>query len=97
MKPYPIYDKVIIKPDKEATEVNGIIIPDSAVEKPQRGVVVSVGKGKLDESTITFFPLEVKEGDIVYYIKNRGVEIEINVEKHLIIKEEHILFYQRPE
>jgi chaperonin GroES len=91
----PIYDKVLIKPDKEETIKDGIIIPETNTQKPIKGIVVAVGSGKLDEATITFFPCEVKKGDIVYYLKDRGVEVDIDGEKHIVMKEENILFYIR--
>jgi chaperonin GroES len=82
----PLKDRVLIEP-KEAEEktASGIIIPDSAKEKPQKGVVVAVGDGKKDE------PMSVKEGDHVIYGKFAGTEITIDDKDYLIMREDDIL------
>lgn len=82
----PLHDRVIVKPAAaEEKTAGGIIIPDTAKEKPQKGTVVAVGAGKKDE------PLTVKEGDSVLYGKYAGTEITIEGEDLLIMRESDIL------
>ena len=92
MKIRPLQDRVIVKRLEEAVEKTkgGIIIPDTAKEKPQQGKVIAVGKGKVnDEGKLT--PLDVKVGDKILFGKYSGSEIKINGEEHLIMREEDIL------
>ena len=91
IKIQPLGDRLIIKAI-EAKEVkkSGIIIPETAKEKPQEGEVVAVGKGKLTEEG-KLIPMEVKTGDIVLYGKYSGTEIKINDEEYLIMREEDVL------
>jgi len=87
----PLGDRILIKPLKaEAKTKGGIILPDTAKEKPQEGKVVAVGKGKTLESGKAE-PMEVKVGDKVLYGKYSGTEIKIEGEEHLIVKEEDVL------
>ena len=91
MKIKPLGDRVLLKPleAKEKTK-GGIVLPDTAKEKPQEGKVIAVGRGKLsDDGKIQ--PLEVKDGDKVLYGKYAGTEIKIDDEEHLVIKEEDVL------
>lgn len=82
----PLADRVVIEPQAAETTTNsGIIIPDTAKEKPQRGIVVAVGDGKKDE------PLSVKEGDVVLYGKYAGTEISFEDKDYLIMQESDIL------
>lgn len=82
----PLHDRVIIKPEPaEEKTAGGIIIPDTAKEKPQRGTVVAAGPGKKDE------PVSVKTGDTVLYGKYAGTEIQIDGEDLLIMRENDIL------
>jgi len=87
----PLQDRVIVKRiEEEEKSKGGIIIPDTAKEKPQEGKVVSVGKGKVNEDgKIT--PLDVKVNDRVLFGKYSGTEINIEGEEHLIMREEDIL------
>ncbi|NTU69928.1 co-chaperone GroES [bacterium] len=86
----PLRDKILVRPESEEEKTkSGIILPDTAKEKPQRGKVVAVGSGRIDDGDI--IPLEVKEGDIVIYEKYGPSEIKINNEDLLIIKEDDIL------
>jgi chaperonin GroES len=92
MKIRPLQDRVIVKRLEEAVEKTkgGIIIPDTAKEKPQHGKVIAVGKGKLnDDGKLT--PLDVKVGDKILFGKYSGSEIKIDGEEHLIMREEDIL------
>ncbi len=87
----PLQDRVIVKRVEEQTKTKGgIIIPDSAKEKPMEGVVVSVGAGKLNEKGEKV-PLDVRKGDRVLFGKYAGTEIAIDSTEHLILKEEDIL------
>jgi chaperonin GroES len=86
MKQKPLKDRVLIEPmEVEEKTSSGIIIPDSAKEKPQKGTVVAVGEGKKDE------PMSVKEGDTVIYGKYSGTEVTIDGKDYLIMREEDIL------
>ncbi len=91
MKVRPLHDKVLIQRlDSEETTKGGIIIPDSAKEKPQEGKVVAVGNGRfLEDGSIK--PLEVKKGDKILFSKYGGTEISIDGEDYLILSEEEIL------
>jgi len=81
----PLADRVLIAPaEAEQKTAGGIIIPDTAKEKPQKGTVVAVGPGKKDE------PITVKEGDVVLYGKYSGTEIQLDGENYLIMKESDI-------
>jgi chaperonin GroES len=91
MKIRPLQDRVLVKriAEEEKTK-GGIIIPDTAKEKPQEGKVIAVGKGKAnDEGKI--IPLQVKVGDKILFGKYSGSEIKIDGEEHLIMREEDIL------
>jgi chaperonin GroES len=87
----PLQDRVIVKRiDEEETTKGGIIIPDTAKEKPMEGKVVAVGGGKIMESGKKA-PLEVKKGDRVLFGRYAGTEIKINGEEHLIMREDDIV------
>ena len=87
----PLHDRILIRRvDEGETVRGGIIIPDSAKEKPQEGEVISVGKGKSnDEGKI--FPLDVKTGDKILFGKYSGTEIKIDGDDFLIMREEEVL------
>jgi chaperonin GroES len=87
----PLGDRVVIKPSpKEEVTKSGLIIPDTAKEKPQEGTVLAVGPGKLDEEGKRL-PMDVKVGDKVLYAKYAGTEVKLDGEEHLIVKESDIL------
>ncbi len=91
MKIRPLQDRVIVKRlEEEEKTKGGIIIPDTAKEKPQEGKVVAVGKGKVTEDG-KVIPLDVKAGDKILFGKYSGTEIKIDGEEHLIMREEDIL------
>ena len=87
----PLHDRILVRRVEETETVRGgIIIPDTAKEKPQEGEVISVGKGKSnDEGKV--FPLDVKAGDKILFGKYSGTEIKIDGEEHLIMREDDIL------
>jgi chaperonin GroES len=86
----PLHDRVLIRRIQEAETVRGgIIIPDTAKEKPQEGIVIAVGTGRYDKGQNV--PLAVKEGDRVLFGKYSGSEIKIDGEDFLIMKEDEIL------
>jgi chaperonin GroES len=87
----PLHDRILVQRLEESeTMRGGIIIPDSAKEKPQQGKVISVGKGKSnDEGKV--FPLDVKSGDTVLFGKYSGTEIKLDGEDYLIMREEEVL------
>jgi chaperonin GroES len=91
MKIRPLQDRVILKriPEEEKSK-GGIIIPDTAKEKPLEGQVVAVGNGKLLKDG-TLRPLGIKPGDRVLFIKYAGNEVRLNDEEHLMLREEDIL------
>jgi chaperonin GroES len=91
MRIRPLGDHILVKPEEEKeTKRGGIIIPDTAKEKPQEGVVIAVGSGKrLEDGKIQ--QLEVKKGDRVLFGKYAGTEIKIDGEDHLIMREDDIL------
>ena len=91
MKVKPLGERVLVKRiEHEEVKKGGIIIPDTAKEKPQQGEVVAVGPGKLDEKGKRT-PIDVKKGDRVLFGKYSGTEIEIDGEEYLIMQEDDIL------
>jgi chaperonin GroES len=91
MKVRPLHDRIIVQRLEEGEQVvGGIIIPDTAKEKPQQGKVIAVGKGKAkDDGKVT--PLDVKEGDTILFGKYSGQEIKIDGEELLIMREDEVL------
>ena len=87
----PLHDRILVKRVEEGESIRGgIIIPDSAKEKPQQGTVVSVCKGKSnDEGKV--FPLDVKAGDTILFGKYSGTEIKLDGDDFLIMREEEVL------
>ena len=91
MQVTPLHDRVLVKRlEEKETVKGGIIIPDTAKEKPQEAEVIAVGKGRVAEDGKTI-PLEVKKGDKVLIGKFSGSEVTINDEEHVILREEEIL------
>jgi chaperonin GroES len=87
----PLHDRVLVRRTPEETKTaGGIIIPDTAKEKPQRGEIVATGKGRVTEDgKVT--PLDVKTGDRILFGKYSGTELKLNGEEYLMMKEEDIL------
>ncbi|RTI06226.1 co-chaperone GroES [Thermus scotoductus] len=87
----PLGDRVVVKRiEEEPKTKGGIVLPDTAKEKPQKGKVIAVGSGRLLENGQKV-PLEVKEGDIVVFAKYGGTEIEIDGEEYVILSERDLL------
>ena len=91
MKIRPLHDRVILKRmEEETTSAGGIVIPDSAAEKPQRGEIVAAGTGKRLESG-EIIPLDVKIGDTVLFGKYSGTEVKLDGSELLVMREEDIM------
>jgi chaperonin GroES len=91
MKVMPLYDRVLLKRlEEKEVKKGGIIIPDTAKEKPQEAEVIAVGKGRVNEDG-KVVPLEVKKGDRVLIGKYSGTEVTIDGVEHIILREEEIL------
>jgi chaperonin GroES len=92
MKVRPLRDRILVERVEEAEQrsIGGIIIPDTAREKPQQGRVVAVGKGRVNDKG-EVFPLDVKTGDTILFGKYAGSEIKIEGKEYLIIREDEVL------
>ena len=92
IKVRPLHDRIIVQrlEDEEEQQVGGIIIPDTAKEKPQQGKVVAVGKGKVKEDG-GIQPMDVKAGDTILFGKYSGQEIKLDGDDYLIMKEDEVL------
>lgn len=91
MKVIPLHDRVLLKRlEEKETVKGGIIIPDTAKEKPQEAEVIAVGKGRVAEDG-KVIPLDIKKGDKVLIGKFSGTEVTINDKEHIIVREEEIL------
>ncbi len=91
MKVRPLYDRILVKRvEEENKTAGGLFIPDTAKEKPQKGLVTAVGNGKLQEDG-SLRKLDVKEGDKVLFSKYSGNEIKIDGVEHLILREDDVL------
>ena len=92
MKLKPLGDRLIVRVvEEEETTASGIVLPDTAKEKPQRGKVVAVGEGKWDDEGDKRIPPDVSEGDEVLYSKYGGTEIEVEGEELLVLRESDVL------
>jgi len=91
MKLRPLADRVIVKPSEaEEKTPSGIVLPDTAKEKPTKGKVIAVGPGKLDDKGRRM-ELSVRDGDTVFYGKYSGTDVEIDGEKYVILRESDLL------
>ena len=91
MKIRPLHDRVVIKRmEEERTSAGGIVIPDSATEKPSRGEIIAVGKGKLLENG-NIRPLDIKVGDKVLFSKYGGTEVKIDDKELIVMREDDIM------
>jgi len=87
----PLGNRVVVEPiEQEEITAGGIVLPETAKEKPQKGKILSVGPGERDEDGDRI-PMDVKEGDTVLFAKYAGTEIKVNTKKLLILKESDIL------
>jgi chaperonin GroES len=88
----PLEDRILVQPsDAEQVTASGIVIPDTAKEKPQEGTVLAVGPGRWDEDGEKRVPLDVQEGDTVLYSKYGGTEVKYNGEEYLILSARDVL------
>ena len=91
MKVRPLHDRILVRRiEEEEKTKGGLIIPDTAKEKPQEGKVIAVGKGRVSEDG-KLLPLDVHKGDRVLFTKYAGSEIEVGGDEHLIIREDDVL------
>jgi chaperonin GroES len=92
MKLHPLEDRIVVRPNEaEETTVSGLVIPDTAKEKPQQGEVLAVGPGKRAENTGEIIPLDIKVGDTVLYSKYGGTEVTIDGEDLLVLNGRDVL------
>lgn len=83
----PLEDRVVIKViEQEEKTSSGIVLPDTAKEKPQKGTVMAVGPGKYNEDGDQLIPMPVKKGDVVVFAKYSGTEIKLNGEEYLVVR-----------
>ncbi len=88
----PLEDRIVVQPNEaERTTASGLVIPDTAAERPQEGTVLAVGPGRWDESGAQRIPLDVKVGDTVLYAKYGGTEVKYNNEEYLVLSARDIL------
>jgi chaperonin GroES len=92
LKLKPLGDRLIVRAiEEEETTASGIVLPDTAKEKPQKGKVLAVGDGKINEETGNRMPLDVEVGDEVLYSKYGGTEIKVDGEELLVLRESDVL------
>ena len=92
MKLKPLGDRLIVRPvEEEETTASGLVLPDTAKEKPQKGTVVAVGEGKWDDDGEKRIPLDVAEGDEVLYSKYGGTEVTVEGDDLLVLRESDVL------
>ncbi|NLI99440.1 co-chaperone GroES [bacterium] len=90
MKIKPLQDRILVERVEEEEMVGGIIIPDTAKEKPQKGTVIAVGPGRKDENG-KLIPLELKKGDTVLFNKYAGTEIKVEGKEYLLMREDDVM------
>ena len=92
MKLHPLDDRIVVRPgESEETTASGLVIPDTAKEKPQQGEVLAVGPGRRAENTGEVVPMDIKTGDTVVYSKYGGTEITVDGEELLILTSRDVL------
>ena len=92
MKLKPLGDRVVVQPvEEEEMTASGIVLPDTAKEKPQKGKVIAAGEGKWDDDGEKRIPLDIAEGDEVLYSKYGGTEIQVDGEDLLVLRESDVL------
>ena len=88
----PLGDRLIVEPlEEEQTTIGGIVLPDTAQEKPQRGTVLAVGPGNRNQETGEYIPMDVAAGDVVVYSKYGGTDIKVDADELLILRESDVL------
>jgi chaperonin GroES len=88
----PLEDRIVVKPNEAETQTaSGLVIPDTAKEKPQQGYVLAVGPGKRAESSGELIPIDIKTGDTVLYSKYGGTEVTVNGEDLLVLNARDVL------
>ena len=88
----PLEDRILVQPlDAEQTTASGLVIPDTAKEKPQEGKVIAVGPGRFDEDGENRIPLDIKEGDVVIYSKYGGTEVKYDGKELLLLSARDVL------
>ncbi len=88
----PLEDRILVQPlDAEQTTASGLVIPDTAKEKPQEGKVLAVGPGRFDDEGENRIPLDISEGDTVIYSKYGGTEVKYNGQEYLILSARDVL------
>ena len=88
----PLEDRIVVKPgDAEETTVSGLVIPDTAKEKPQQGEVLAVGPGRRSDQTGELIPVDVAVGDVVLYSKYGGTEVTVNGDDLLVLNARDVL------
>jgi chaperonin GroES len=88
----PLEDRIVVQPsDAEQTTASGLVIPDTAKEKPQEGTVLAVGPGKFNEDGDARVPLDISVGDTVLYSKYGGTEVKYNGEEYLVLSARDVL------
>lgn len=90
MKIKPLQDRILVERVEEEETVGGIIIPDTAKEKPQKGKIIEVGPGRKDEDG-KLIPLDIKKGDTVLFNKYAGTEIKIEGKEYLLMREDDVM------
>ncbi|TET22970.1 MAG: co-chaperone GroES [Candidatus Stahlbacteria bacterium] len=90
MKIKPLQDRILVERREEEETVGGIIIPDTAKEKPQKGKVIEVGPGRKDDKG-KLIPLELKPGDVILFNKYAGTEIKIEGKEYLLMREDDVM------
>ena len=92
MKLQPLEDRIVVRPEEaQETTVSGLVIPDTAKEKPQQGEVLAVGPGKRADSTGELIPTDIKVGDVVLYSKYGGTEVAVDGEDLLVLNGRDVL------
>jgi chaperonin GroES len=88
----PLEDRILVQPlDAEQTTASGLVIPDTAKEKPQEGKVLAVGPGRFDDEGENRIPLDISVGDVVIYSKYGGTEVKYNNEEYLLLSARDVL------
>ena len=88
----PLEDRILVQPlDAEQNTASGLVIPDTAKEKPQEGKVIAVGPGRFDEDGENRIPLDIKEGDVVIYSKYGGTEVKYDGQEYLLLSARDVL------